>query len=260
MSYNTYDNWSDFLDAPKIKVKPMKKIPGVLSSHPKLQASIKKRKQEEAELYDKAPKRTRTIIDPITLRDPLIQLENKSWMNCRVVPDEVHVDEKIFQHLLSLKPTERATVKIYGKEQVIPRWQRLFGPDYQFAGKLHKGEPFTSPYLKKLLEWVCNDSDLPYTQCIMNWYMDGTEYLGAHSDNEAQLVAGTPVYSFSFGSTRDFVVTKKKDASAPVVVIPMHDNTLIIMGGEMQQHYKHEVPKRLKVKEPRINITFRVFK
>jgi alkylated DNA repair dioxygenase AlkB len=42
----------------------------------------------------------------------------------------------------------------------------------------------------------------------------------------------------------------------------MKNNSLIIMEGEMQKRYKHEVPKRSlsKAPLPRINITFRLFK
>ena len=61
---------------------------------------------------------------------------------------------------------------------------------------------------------------------------------GPHSDNETQLQAGQPIYSFSFGAERKFVV-------------PLLDNTCVVMRGDMQRPYKHSVPRSAKVKERR---------
>lgn len=33
--------------------------------------------------------------------------------------------------------------------------------------------------------------------------------------------------------------------------------SLLLMSGETQNHWEHDIPKELKVQEPRINITFR---
>ena len=186
--------------------------------------------------------------------------DTKSWIKTFTkIPIDIQADEKILQSLVDLKPQERGKAVMWGKEVDIPRWQKLYGPDYRYGGVVNKGNnDIDHPYIQKLLKWVQDHSGLPYTQIIVNWYMTGKEYMGAHSDNESQLVPGTPIYSFSFGATRDFVVKGKK--SNYKQTISLSHNSLLIMGGEMQKHYKHEVPKRLKVTKPRINITFRVFK
>ena len=93
---------------------------------------------------------------------------------------------------------------------------------------------------------------------IINWYLDGNNHISAHSDDETQLVPKSSIYSFSFGATRDFVITSKKEDYR--LALPLEHNACIIMGGEMQTYYKHAVPKRLKVKEPRINVTMRLYK
>lgn len=94
---------------------------------------------------------------------------------------------------------------------------------------------------------------------VINWYMDGTNHIGAHADDENQLVPDSSIYSFSFGATRDFVVTSKRDKTFKLV-LPLEHNACIVMGGSMQKYYKHAVPKRLRVKEPRINVTMRLYK
>lgn len=205
-------------------------------------------------------KRSRSSSDAVAAQFKRHTMPNNSWIKTyRVIPDEIQVNKEIFKSLVDLKPTERGKAVMYGKELDVPRWQKLYGPEYRFGGKTHKGQSeIDHPYIQKLLEWVRDDSGLPYTQIIINWYMTGKEYIGAHSDNEAPIVPNSPIYSFSFGATRDFVIKGKKSNYRNV--IHMYNNSLIIMGGEMQQHYKHEVPKRLKIQDPRINITFRVFK
>jgi alkylated DNA repair dioxygenase AlkB len=184
--------------------------------------------------------------------------EGESWFEYIDVSNEINCDEKIFKELLDLKPKERGKVIVFGKEFDVPRWQQSFGQDYYFSGLNHRAVTIEHPFLIKILEFVKKHSGQEYKQMLINWYLDGNEYISPHSDDEKQLVENSTIYSFSFGSTRDFVITSKKSNFRQV--IPLEHNTLILMGGEMQKYYKHAVPKRLKVKEPRINITLRLYK
>ncbi len=74
---------------------------------------------------------------------------------------------------------------------------------------------------------------------LVNLYVDGTDKVDEHSDDESGLAPGAPILSFSFGATRRFVVRPKKDHT--------------------------EVPRMTKTEEakypvgPRINITVRSF-
>lgn len=75
----------------------------------------------------------------------------------------------------------------------------------------------------------------------------------------------SPVYSFSFGATRGFLI-KQKIADYKLE-LDMPNNSLIVMGGDTQQFFKHSVPKLGKREEKnkpkmvgrRINVTFRFF-
>jgi alkylated DNA repair dioxygenase AlkB len=42
------------------------------------------------------------------------------------------------------------------------------------------------------------------------------------------------------------------------ITIPLNHGTLLIMKGGLQHYWQHSVPKRKKVKDMRINLTFRV--
>lgn len=191
----------------------------------------------------------------------ILELNDKtSWIEQIKLDKELWVDQDLFEELFALHPKERGEGVIFGQHVEFPRWQVSYGEDYYFTGQIHIGQPLTHPYLIKLLKYVQEHSKKPYKQVLVNWYQDGNDYIGPHSDDERQLVRGSAIYSFSFGQERDFVVKAKESKERHV--IPMPNNSLIIMSGDIQRNYKHSVPKRAIKVCPgrRINITFRLFK
>lgn len=187
-----------------------------------------------------------------------IQLNSTSHIIKIKLPKELQLDEKGFEKLWRLHPKEHGTVTIFGKQHDVPRYQKAFGHDYHFSGETHKSDEIKNKFLKILVDHVNNEEKHEYNGTLVNWYEDGNHYIGAHSDDESELVKNSPIYSFSFGATRDFVLKHKQTKQR--VVIPLENNTLLIMAGETQRYYKHSVPKRLKCKKRRINVTIRAFR
>lgn len=62
--------------------------------------------------------------------------------------------------------------------------------------------------------------------------------------------------SASFGAARDFIVRRNSDHSQKVTFV-LGSGDVLVMGGSMQDHWMHSVPKRAHVPGPRINLTFR---
>lgn len=176
------------------------------------------------------------------------------------IPKDIRVNASLFEELWNLHPMEKGKVKMAGKLVDTPRWQQSYGQSYYFSNMLHAALPIEHVYLQKLLKWVCHDSGNPYKMILLNWYESGDHYISGHSDDETQMVPNSAIYSFSFGQERDFVVKSKQGSFRKV--FSMRNNSLIVMGGEMQKHYTHAVPKRALSKCPnrRINITMRLFK
>ena len=198
-----------------------------------------------------------------------------SWIRSySSLPDGLDVDEDLFSHLWEMHPPEYGKVVMFGKEVATPRWHQTYGKQYTFSGNTLETQPLDDPYLKKLVRWVNKHArqnslavgDVPHNGVLINWYADGNHYIGAHADDERQLVRDSPIYSFTFGQERTFKVTSKKNMPEGEQIDPleiqMADNTFLIMGGKMQRYYKHEVPKAKKSEGdmgPRINITIRAF-
>lgn len=203
--------------------------------------------------------------------------EDQTWVRFyRKIPDSIAIPmpgSDIFQKMWDEKPTDKTIIKFMGKEILTPRYQKIYGRDYFFAGVNNISEPletFPNDYLNKLLIWS-NDhmkrnkfygdefkKDLDLNGIVVNWYDEG-HYMGPHSDKERQLVPDMPIYSFSFGWSRDFDLIPIGKPKAFKTRVLLNHNSLIIMGGTCQKTHKHAVPKRKKCGK-RINITLRCFK
>jgi alkylated DNA repair dioxygenase AlkB len=79
--------------------------------------------------------------------------------------------------------------------------------------------------------------------------------MGWHSDNESELKPNGVIASLSLGAERKFEL-KHKDTLEKVTLNLQH-GSLVIMKGEIQSHWLHRLTVSTRVKESRINLTFR---
>jgi alkylated DNA repair dioxygenase AlkB len=92
-----------------------------------------------------------------------------------------------------------------------------------------------------------------YNAVLCNLYRDGNDSVGLHADAEPEM--GPVIASISLGSERLF---RLKRNNGPVVFSEhLRHGSLLIMAGNTQRDFRHEVPKEPKVAQPRINLTFR---
>jgi alkylated DNA repair dioxygenase AlkB len=97
----------------------------------------------------------------------------------------------------------------------------------------------------------------------INVYKDGHDHIGPRSYDEKNLSLISDsngnkesiILFLSFGATRDLVFHNKINSTI-TYKLPLHHGDLIIMRGETQKKWKHSIPKRLKVKNCQINLTF----
>ena len=105
--------------------------------------------------------------------------------------------------------------------------------------------------IKKEIEKLTGKS-IRYAQ--LNYYRDGNEYIGPHTDSEVQ--SGDIIASISLGATRKFVFNKISDKTNKYSM-ELEGGSLLIMNEDAaKKQYKHALPKMKNVGE-RINITFR---
>lgn len=194
-----------------------------------------------------------------SLKNNKVKLDANCWYILDTVPEEVL---PVFNDLWNLHPEELGEIVINGNPVTTPRYFQSFGRNYTFSGKVHEHLPVPG-LLTDLLSWVKETYSCDFNQILVNWYADGSHYIGPHSDNISNLVDGSPIVSISLGGTRKFHIRAKdkKDSSGIVKKdITLVHGTVLVMGGDMQEHYTHAVPKTKKIVKPRINIMFREMK
>lgn len=169
--------------------------------------------------------------------------------------------QKIFDKLeeqIEYNSDEDSKVVVFGKEYVIPRKQVAYGNEgtfYKFSGNCVPAKPWPT-FLKKIKKDVEEATGQEFNFVLVNRYADGKHNIGYHKDDEDDL-AHTIIASLSFGASRDFLF--KHDIEGKKQIL-LESGDLILMCPPTNSHWKHSVPKRMKVKEPRVNLTFRYLK
>lgn len=153
------------------------------------------------------------------------------------------MDEEEFNELWSMKPIEAQQCIIFGKSIDVPRSYAVYGVQYRFAGQ-ENAPVEVPPILEKYLEYG--------NSVLVNWYEDGSKYIGYHSDNENGL-SGC-IFAFSYGEKRRFKFMEK--ATKNVETIMLENNSLLIMKENTQKTHKHSLPV-MKKADKRISITVR---
>jgi alkylated DNA repair dioxygenase AlkB len=95
--------------------------------------------------------------------------------------------------------------------------------------------------------------NLGYNAVLCNLYRDGNGSVGLHADDEPEM--GPVIASISLGADRLFLLRRKDGSVAFSERLP--HGSLLIMAGDTQKNFRHEVPKEPCVSLPRINLTFR---
>ena len=92
---------------------------------------------------------------------------------------------------------------------------------------------------------------------LLNWYRSGDDHISWHTDAEPELGKNPMIASINFGETRRFLL-RRSDDHQQKIEIPLKHGSLLVMSGALQHHWQHSVPKQAKVKNSRLNLTFRV--
>ena len=79
---------------------------------------------------------------------------------------------------------------------------------------------------------------------MANLYRNGSDSMGCHADDEKELGKNPLIASLSLGEQR--LIKFRHGKSKDVVDLVLSHGDLLIMAGEIQHHWKHEIPKTKK--------------
>lgn len=175
-------------------------------------------------------------------------------------PDFVSKQEAdhYFEKLLVSLDWRHEPIRMFGKMVMQPRLTALYGDasrSYGYSGISMTPKTWT-PELEKLRTKLLGFTGVEFTHVLCNYYRDGQDSMGWHRDNEAVLGKNPSIASVTFGVTRIFQI-RHYESKDHKIDIPLTHGSLLIMSGESQHHWEHQIPKTKTSKQGRINLTFR---
>lgn len=164
--------------------------------------------------------------------------------------------QRAFTELLEAVPWEQRSVQMFGKSVPQPRLVAWFGDGASYTYSGLRLEPH--PWLPLLLELrrVCEElAGVGFNSALANLYRDGNDAVSWHADNEPELGEDPVIASMSLGAVRRFDFRHRQSGETVRTELP--SGSVLVMSGESQKAWMHQVPRMAKVSEPRINLTFR---
>lgn len=165
---------------------------------------------------------------------------------------EQSIDKLSFKHI----KWRQDSIKMYGKTHLLPRLSAWYGDrPYTYSGITLHPNAWTAElsWLNDELSKVCKRR---FDSVLLNWYRDGADHISWHSDDEKELGTNPLIASVSFGASRRFLLRLARQHDVKLE-IPLHHGSVLVMAGQLQHHWQHSVPKQTKIKQSRINLTFR---
>jgi hypothetical protein len=167
--------------------------------------------------------------------------------------------DHFYHQLLNTIDWKNDEARIFGKQYITKRkvaWYGDLGYSYTYSNITKVALPWTQDLLK--LKKVVEDvSGFTYNSCLLNLYHSGDEAMGWHSDDEKSLQKNSCIASLSLGAERKFSFKHKN--SGQTVSLNLESGSLLLMKNETQTYWLHRLNKSTKIKQPRINLTFRTF-
>ncbi len=190
-------------------------------------------------------------------------------------PNFIKSQENTYQSIVDSIPWDQGVYNMYGKEVFTPRllWAMRdedsdISKEYNVTGssvwnellaqlRTEVEEFLRKEYFSKKENEIKNldisKSFLRYAQ--LNYYRDGKDYIGWHTDKEMK--ENDIIVSISLGTARRFQFMNIKDNNIKCELSLEPGSLLVFDTIVGKKEWKHRIPKELKVKDGRINITFR---
>jgi alkylated DNA repair dioxygenase AlkB len=155
---------------------------------------------------------------------------------------------------------ENEIINLFGKEIIMNRQIAFYADDeitYTYSKNQKIGKKWNE-VLISLKNKVEAKTKINYNACLLNLYHDGTDGMGWHSDNEKEIIENSSIVSLSFGADRKFSFKNKK--TKQTISLILENGSLLEMKENTQKNWLHALPKTKKIKNIRINLTFRQMK
>lgn len=166
--------------------------------------------------------------------------------------------DQLYLRLLQQLPWQTGQITLFGQPQLIPRlqcWVADRPNGYQYSGQPLPVAPWIDE-LRTLRDDLNTRLDTGFNSVLCNLYRHGEDSMGWHSDDEPELGTDPVIASVTLGVERDFSL-RRRGSSRQHGTLPLSHGSLLVMQAGMQRRWQHALPKRRRVTDARINLTFR---
>jgi alkylated DNA repair dioxygenase AlkB len=163
----------------------------------------------------------------------------------------------IFEKLNSETQWLQPDIKMFGKKSKLPRevsWVADAENTYRYSGITSTPQPWTQ-LLEQLRLRISEAAGTAFNSVLLNRYRDGNDTVAWHSDDEPELGFMPTIASLSLGADRRFQLRSKE--TRETIEKRLAHGSLLIMSGDCQKDWIHQIPRERRVLSPRINLTFR---
>ena len=164
----------------------------------------------------------------------------------------------LFNQLHNKIPWQQDPIKIFGKTYDQPRLTALHANNsnpYSYSGITMYPNKMTAE-LTEIQNRITSVTPAKFTSVLLNLYRDGKDSNGWHADNEKELGKSPVIASVSFGASRFFHLKHRTIKDVRLKIL-LQSGSLLIMEGDTQEKWLHQIPKTARQIGPRINLTFR---
>lgn len=141
-------------------------------------------------------------------------------------------------------------------------WTNTFDRPYTYgqgAGvRTYEARP-SHPVIDLFRDQIEVEAGVRLEGCFLNLYLDGSDSLGWHADDDPKIDHNRPIAVITLGSGRDIAFKAQTPGSHPERLF-LEPGSLLLMRPGMQQTHYHAIPK-VKPGEPpvgpRISLTYR---
>ncbi len=145
----------------------------------------------------------------------------------------------------------------------IPRsehWCNYKNQSYTYGSgegeRTYEASPWTLP-LTMVGELINSRFGIHFEGCFSNYYLDSSDHLYWHSDDDPGIDHSKPIAVVSLGAEREIWFQKIGDKGETKNKLLLKNGSLLFMPAGFQATHQHRIPKAGRVVGPRISLTFR---
>lgn len=175
-----------------------------------------------------------------------------SWLSPRF-------HDELLKHLHQELNWRQMPIRLFGRWIEQPRLVDFYadpGLTYRYSGLSLTGSGWPEA-LEDMRRAVSAVAGLSFNSVLCNLYRDGRDYMGWHADDESELGTNPCIASVSLGAERRFLLRPSRGTAETKQELLLASGSLLLMSGQLQHHWQHQLPKALRVRDGRINLTFR---